>query len=228
MKLRKFKRGDNFFFQLLNDENKVTLESQSYTSKTDRDNGVESVKANIKNADRYESITEVGEHYFILKAGNNKEIARSGFYGSQNDLENALSYLQGGTSTEIEYGTDGITDDYRPISFYEERSGDVKDGFAKFEAEGEYYFCYNIDRVVYMISEGYKSEASRNNGIASVEKNMILDERYEYRQHLNGSYYFNLKAGNNQEIATSRWLESDGLRTWVVGKLNGKGGGIAP
>jgi uncharacterized protein YegP (UPF0339 family) len=118
MKLRKFNRGDNFFFQLLNDENKVTLESQSYTSKTDRDNGVESVKANIKNADRYESITEVGEHYFILKAGNNKEIARSGFYGSQNDLENALSYLQGGTSTEIEYGTDGITDDYRPISFY--------------------------------------------------------------------------------------------------------------
>ena len=228
MKLRKFKRGDNFFFQMLNDASEVILESQSYTSKDARDNGIESVRTNIKNTERYDTLTEDGKHFFTLRAGNNQEIARSVGYDSAADMQNAMSYVQGGTSSSAEYSTDGVTDDYKPIAFYEERSKDVADGFATFEADGEFYFCYNIDGVVYMISEGYKSQASRDNGISSVEKNMIIDERYEFKQHANGMYYFNLKAGNNQEIATSRWLEGEGLRAWVVGKLNGKGGGTAP
>ncbi len=213
---------------MLNDASEVILESQSYTSKDDRDNGIESVRTNIRNADRYDTINQGGKSFFILKAGNHQEIARSVRFDSESAMQTALNYAQSGTSGKGEYSTDGVSDDYKPISFYEERSIDVKDGFAKFDADGESYFCYNIDGVVYLISEGYKSESSRDNGIASVGKNMVIDERYEYKQHSNGSYYFNLKAGNSQEIATSRWLEVDGLRTWVVGKLNGRGGGTGP
>lgn len=228
MKLRKFKSGDNFFFQMLNDASEVILESQAYTSKDDRDKGIESVKVNIKNTDRYKAMTEGGKHFFILRAGNNQEVARSVRYDSNADMKSAISYVQGESSDEGEYSTDGVTDDYKPIAYYEERSKGVKDGFVKFYADGESYFSYKIDGVVYMISEGYKSESSRDNGIASVKKNMVIDERYEFKQHENGSYYFNLKAGNHQEIATSRWLDDEGLRAWVVGKLNGKGGGTDP
>lgn len=83
-------------------------------------------------------------------------------------------------------------------------------GFSTFEHEGEFYFAY-IDENgnVILRSEGYKTEASRNNGIESVMKNMDSDNRYKTIQQEDGKWALSLKAGNNQEIALSCPVDSE-------------------
>lgn len=56
-------------------------------------------------------------------------------------------------------------------------------------------------------SEGYKAKSSAENGIESVKKNAVLDERYDKKQSPSG-YSFNLKAGNHEVIGTSEVYES--------------------
>jgi len=75
--------------------------------------------------------------------------------------------------------------------------------------DGEHYFAYFENGKIALISEGYPTAAARDNGAASVEKNISLEDRYQYRGPLrNGKYDFKLKAGNNKEIARSVWYSS--------------------
>jgi len=104
--------------------------------------------------------------------------------------------------------TDGRIENYHPLAFYEARNGDVKNGFASFSEGKAHYFTYNQKGKVVLISESYTSKAGRDNGIKSVMKNMPLKERYEPHVHKNGKHYFDLNAGNGQEIATSVWYGS--------------------
>ncbi len=254
MKLRKFIRGENFYFQILDEDGSVILESQAYTAKDARDNGIDSVKTNISKPERYSEVTEGGETFFILKAGNNQEIARSIGYTDGAALKKAKDYAQrsrsssGSTSSSSSgssttkttttaasttpaqpdggeaYGTDGKGDDYKPLNFYVTNGSDLKDGFDSFAAAGESYFSYRVEGSVYMISEGYSSDSSRDNGINSVTKNMVEETRYQRMQHPNGKYFFNLKAGNHQEIATSAWFDSEGERDAAIAKLIGGSG----
>jgi len=75
------------------------------------------------------------------------------------------------------------------------------------------------------ISEGYKSDSSRDNGVNSVTKNMTNRDRYQRQQHPNGKHFFNLRAGNNQEIATSIWFDSEAEMNRIIGILTSRGSG---
>jgi len=57
-------------------------------------------------------------------------------------------------------------------------------------------------------SEGYSSPAGCNNGIASVQKNCALDERFERKTSKSGKFYFVLKSGNHQVIGQSEMYSS--------------------
>ena len=57
---------------------------------------------------------------------------------------------------------------------------------------------------VILRSQQYASMASAENGIASVQTNSAIDERYEKLDASDGRPYFNLKAGNAQIIGTSQ------------------------
>ncbi len=59
-----------------------------------------------------------------------------------------------------------------------------------------------------LTSELYKTKASAENGIASVQSNADQDERYEKKESSNGKSYFNLKAANHQVIGTSQMYAS--------------------
>ena len=100
------------------------------------------------------------------------------------------------------------SDDYRPLAFYR-KNGGPSDGFNSFEKDGSYYFHYNENGKIVLISEAYSSSRGRDNGIASVSKNMKLKTAYRQKRHKNGKYFFDLIAGNRQEIATSRWYDSE-------------------
>ena len=59
-----------------------------------------------------------------------------------------------------------------------------------------------------LTSEHYTSRSAADGGIASVQKNSPLDERYERKTTKDGHPYFNLKAGNNEIIGSSEAYSS--------------------
>ncbi len=76
---------------------------------------------------------------------------------------------------------------------------------------------------VVLRSEQYEAKASAMNGIASVQANSPMDERYDLKTASDGRFYFNLKAGNSQIIGTSQMYASEQTRKTGVEsvKVNG-------
>jgi uncharacterized protein YegP (UPF0339 family) len=78
---------------------------------------------------------------------------------------------------------------------------------------GEYQFNLKAGNgQVILASEGYKTKAACENGIASVKTNASDDQRYDRKTSTNGKAYFNLKAGNGQIIGSSEMYESEAAR----------------
>ena len=125
-------------------------------------------------------------------------------------------------SDEKDYKGKKGDDDYKPLKFYEERITGVESGFDRFSEENEHYFTYNINGKVILISEGYTAVKGRENGINSVEKNRFIESRYKFDQLSSGKHYFNLIAGNHQEIGTSLWFDSEEDMLAAVSVLQGK------
>ncbi len=65
---------------------------------------------------------------------------------------------------------------------------------------------------IIMQSEMYESKASALNGIASIQKNAGMDERYDRLVSKSEKPYFVLKAGNHQVIGQSQMYESEASR----------------
>jgi hypothetical protein len=62
---------------------------------------------------------------------------------------------------------------------------------------------------VILTSELYTTKAACDNGIASVQANSPLDERYERKESKKGEPYFVLKAANHQIIGKSEMYSSN-------------------
>ena len=117
--------------------------------------------------------------------------------------------------------TDGRRGNYKPLAFYQTHGGGTQDGFDTFEHDGAYYFSHRQGGQVVLISEAYTSASGRDNGIKSVTKNLPNIARYKHRVHSNGRHYFDLVAGNNQEIATSVWYDSEAAAMSAAADLRG-------
>jgi len=219
----KFEKDGSYYFALYKDGDIVLL-SQAYVGIAGRDNGIESVKKNRRISKRYRFDTRKGgKHGFGLYAGNGQEIAISANYGSKAEAERVAGRLNGtlkgspkkpaakqkavrkASPKKVKAASAGRRGDYKPLKFYQARNGGVKDGFAGFSDGDAHFFTYSENGKIVLISESYTSKAGRDNGIASVSKNKPLKDRYVHRKHKNGKYYFDLRAGNRQEIATSIW-----------------------
>ena len=78
---------------------------------------------------------------------------------------------------------------------------------------GEYRFKLKAaNGEVILLSEGYKSNRARENGIRSVRMNCENDSSYEKRTSTQGKPYFILKAKNGQIIGISEMYNSDSAR----------------
>ena len=93
MRVRLYKKTKDklSYFQFLSDDGQAVLNSQGYTDKEARNNGVRSVVSNADNDARYERQSADGKHYFILKAGNGQEIARSVTYDNEAGMNTAIA-----------------------------------------------------------------------------------------------------------------------------------------
>lgn len=257
MKYRAYRtKSDNLYhFQFTYDQGDPILNGGPFQEKEDCFEGIRAVMMAAGNSSNYTQKTAEGKSYFIISDGS-KELGQSIGYNnaaaSAAAAKNAQKEIPSAKakgaepektkkSTTSEKSSSSGTDDYRPLAFYDKRISGIKNGFDRFSDEGEHYFTYNLDGYVVLISEGYSSENSRENGIKSVSKNMDKVERYQQKIHSNGKHYFNLRAGNNQEIATSRWFHNeDNNETAIIlmtsggkgkGKIKsifGKSGAIYP
>lgn len=79
----------------------------------------------------------------------------------------------------------------------------------KANEKGHYAFVLKAGNgEVILRSEKYKGKESALKGIASVQKNSQLAERYERKDAADGRTFFNLKAANHQVIGTSQMYKS--------------------
>jgi uncharacterized protein YegP (UPF0339 family)/outer membrane protein OmpA-like peptidoglycan-associated protein len=105
-------------------------------------------------------------------------------------------------------------DGYLSCESYAGHSDSPAENFRIFQdsESGEHYFTMlsKTGKVVFR-SEGYPTTAARDNGLASVQKNSEIKERYSVVEE-EGKHYVILKAGNHQEIARSCPYDSaDGI-----------------
>ena len=75
--------------------------------------------------------------------------------------------------------------------------------------KGQYSFVLKAGNAETILrSEQYETKAAAENGIASVQKNSPLAERFDSKDSSDGRFYFNLKAGNHQVIGTSQMYKT--------------------
>ncbi|MEL6926241.1 MAG: DUF1508 domain-containing protein, partial [Bacteroidota bacterium] len=76
------------------------LYSQAYQSARTAEVGLQSVLRNAGKKNRYQKMDHTKGTYFVLKAGNHQEIARSKHFKTDKALQQAIDYLQQVASSE--------------------------------------------------------------------------------------------------------------------------------
>ena len=72
-----------------------------------------------------------------------------------------------------------------------------------------YFNLLSSNGQVILMSEMYEVKASAINGIKSVKKNAVVDERYDRLTSKSDKPYFVIKAGNHQVIGQSQMYGSE-------------------
>lgn len=84
-----------FRFNLKSGNGQVILSSEAYNTKAACDNGIESVRKNAPDDNRYErKVAKDGSPYFNLKAANSQVIGASQMYSSESAMENGIESIK--------------------------------------------------------------------------------------------------------------------------------------
>lgn len=84
-----------YYFNLKADNGQIILSSEGYTTTSARDNGIESVKKNSTDDNRFERLTATnGKFYFNLKASNGQVIGKSQMYESEASCNNGIESVK--------------------------------------------------------------------------------------------------------------------------------------
>jgi uncharacterized protein YegP (UPF0339 family) len=87
--------NQQYYFKLTAENNEPILSSEMYTSKAGAEKGIESVKTNSPNDERYErKVSSNGKPYFVLKAANHEVIGNSEMYSSESSMENGINAVK--------------------------------------------------------------------------------------------------------------------------------------
>ncbi len=92
-----------YYFRLKAGDDRILLSSEGYTAKSSCLHGIDSVKRNADNDDRYSRKDNPGSYRFNLKAANGEIIGRSKAYVTSEEREkdiNALKAYAPGALTE--------------------------------------------------------------------------------------------------------------------------------
>ena len=88
-------KDNQFYFNLVAANNESILRSEGYTAKASCTNGIESVKTNASNDERYErKSSKDGQPYFVLVAANKEPIGTSEMYSSEQARDNGIAAVK--------------------------------------------------------------------------------------------------------------------------------------
>lgn len=88
-------KDEQFYFNLNADNHKIILQSEGYTTKANAQGGIESVRVNSPDDDRYErKESKDDQFYFVLKAANGEPIGRSEMYHQKGGMENGIESVK--------------------------------------------------------------------------------------------------------------------------------------
>ena len=193
-------------------DGKPILISQGYKARAGRDNGIVSTTKNMKIEDQIVFHKHPnGKHYFDVVARNKQQVATSVWFASEKAARAHADVLLGRrkslptakAASAPKKRAANKEQNYKPLAFYETHGSGIRDGFDRFEAEGQHYFTYNRDGKIVMFSEGYPTAVARDRGVNAVEVNLKDEGRYSFGDVGGGYEGFRLRAKNNKEIARS-------------------------
>jgi uncharacterized protein YegP (UPF0339 family) len=182
-------QDDQFYFTFESGQGEILLYSEGYEGRTGALNGILSVLENGAATSRYAVRQgEDGLSYAHLRAGNGHIIASSQGFVSTDE---AYEVVAGASGAVVSYN-----------DHWSSRTG------ARFEVfggtDGRYYFrLYAGNGEQVLRSQGYASEASALNGAFAVAEYGVDAKAFVVTQNASGGYYFNVRAPNNEIIATS-------------------------
>lgn len=88
-------KSGQFRFNLKAGNGQVILSSEAYTTKSACENGIESVRTNSKDDNRFDRRTaKDGSPFFNLKASNGQVIGASEMYSSTSAMENGIASVK--------------------------------------------------------------------------------------------------------------------------------------
>lgn len=88
-------QNGQFFFRLKAGNGETILSSEQYTTRSACLNGVESVKKNAPEDERYKRLeAKDGRYYFNLRAGNHEIIGTSQMYKDKSGMENGIESVK--------------------------------------------------------------------------------------------------------------------------------------
>lgn len=91
-------------------------------------------------------------------------------------------------------------------------------------SDGQFRFVLKAGNAeIILTSELYKTRASAENGISSVQNNCQADERYDRKESANNKFYFNLKAANHQIIGSSQMYATAASRDKGIESVKNNG-----
>lgn len=91
----KTRTNGEFQFNLKAGNGEIILSSEGYSSKAGCENGIESVRKNSHEDEKYDRLeAKNGKHYFNLKAGNGQIIGSSEMYESKAGREGGIESVK--------------------------------------------------------------------------------------------------------------------------------------
>jgi uncharacterized protein YegP (UPF0339 family) len=92
--IKKASNGE-FFFNLLAGNGQIILSSEMYKAKASAQNGIESVRKNCDDDNRFtREVSTSGKPYFTLKARNGEIIGRSQMYAAEDSRDNGIASVK--------------------------------------------------------------------------------------------------------------------------------------
>ena len=219
-------RDGRYYFHFNDAQGAALLYSRGFGTTAQRNKRLRSVMDGGVLTQRYEQREEGGSHFFILKARNGQEIARSRAFPASGERDAAMAWLAQVVPQHAEQSGPLRTRRPRRPSHTGIALASLT-GAAGFEllrnsADRRHYFLFNgDDGRPLLFSQGYKTGESRDQAVRTLIRLSANPSRYEAAR-AEGEHSFVVRAGNRQEIARSRAFESGAAAAVAMGLLQAR------
>ncbi len=195
------------YFDLVAANGESVLRSQGYVSESAAKDGIRAVIAAATSNGFDVLEAKNGQYYFNVVAANGEIVGTSELYASRSNADRGADSVLAIASRFTA----------RPST----RSAPKLERFESFVgADNQFYFHLRAGNgEILLVSEGYKTKASAEKGLASVLSNGGSASQYRYVATADGRYAVSLVAGNNEVIAQSQTYSTKSNATRAVSRM---------